>query len=161
MRSVSEKQLAKRKANGERFIASSIAPKSGPSKQTSGGYCPIRRKTKGKPKNAKRSKANLARAHGPVERREWTKLQPCLVPDCGRSPCDAAHLISGGTGRKSEAAWTVPFCSSNVATGYRGHHDEYDGGKRSFMAKYFPGIERAELAVAVEKLWQAHSQRGE
>lgn len=107
-------------------------------------------------KRKPRPNAETERAHGSEERRAWTKREPCIVPNCGRTPCDAAHLVSGGKGRKADASWTVAFCSSNPVTGYVGHHDEFDNGKQSFMAKYFPGIERAELAVAFEARWQAH-----
>ena len=92
---------------------------------------PIRRtRIKHRPK----SKALMLRTHGTPEHRAWMKEQPCLI--CDRTPCDAAHLKSGGTGRKDSYTRSVPLCSTIVAAGYSGHHDEYDAGKQSFRAKY-------------------------
>lgn len=85
-------------------------------------------------KRRPKSKATMERTHGTVEHREWIKRQPCVV--CGRTPSDAAHLKSGGTGRKDDVERTVPMCSNVVPAGYEGHHTEYDAGKQSFRAKY-------------------------
>lgn len=157
----SKKREAERLASDNPHRRSTIVPKpTSVSSKQNGERTPVKatprkpRKPVKKKNDARRAK-NVPRAYGPDERREWTKRQPCIVPGCGRTPCDASHLVSGGTGRKSDAKWTVPFCSSIVATGFRGHHDEYDAGKKSFMAKYFPGIERGALAVACEANWQA------
>jgi hypothetical protein len=105
--------------------------------------------------NAARKAGNLERAHGDAEFRAWMKRQACVV--CGRTPCDAAHLKSGGTGRKADVDQTVPLCST--VPGYSGHHDEYDGrkqagGKRSFVAKY-SHLDLPALAAAIAARWQA------
>lgn len=106
-----------------------------------------------------RRERSLIRAHGTPEFREWIKSQGCVV--CGRVPSDAAHLKSGGTGRKDDVAGTVPLCSTIVARGYSGHHDEYDGrqragGKRAFLAKY-PHLDLPALAAEIRRAWLAFS----
>lgn len=112
--------------------------------------------------NATRKPANLERAHGPAKYRAWIKQQPCVV--CGRTPCDAAHIKTGGGSRKADVDQTVPMCSSIVATGYVGHHDEYDGraragGKATFAARY-PSLDLPALAVETQRAWRAFSGEG-
>lgn len=102
------------------------------------------------PVNRKRKISALERAYGAQQRREWMKLQPCAV--CGRTPSDAAHLTNGGMSRKADASLTVPLCADGML--YLGHHSEYDGGKRSFRAKY--PIDLEALASRTEALWVAH-----
>lgn len=63
-----------------------------------------------RPRNAKRWKANLARAYGPEARREWMKGLPCLT--CGRGPSENAHVATGGMGRKADASQLAPLCHS-------------------------------------------------
>lgn len=97
----------------------------------------------------------MERAHGEPEFREWIKGEPCVV--CGRTPSDAAHLKSGGTGRKADVTATVPMCSTIPALGYSGHHDEYDGrqragGKQTFAAKY-PHLDLPALAAETQRRW--------
>lgn len=103
-----------------------------------------------------RPAAQTERAHGSAERREWTKTRPCAI--CGRTPSDAAHVRSGGTGRKDDVERTVPLCSDDIPSGYIGHHSEYDGrkhagGKRTFEAKY--GVDMLALADENERAWQS------
>ena len=102
------------------------------------------RLARGGPIKAKpRPKADTLRIYGPEAKRAWMKAQPCLI--CGRTPSDAAHLKNGGLSRKGDTEETVPLCADVVPVGYSGHHTEYDGGKRSFCAKY--GVTRDELAA--------------
>lgn len=101
--------------------------------------------------NRARKAANLKRAHGSADHRAWMKRQPCVV--CGRTPSDAAHLKSGGTGRKDDWQHTVPMCSTIVEAGYSGHHDEYDDGKQSFRAKY-AHLDLEQLAVETHERFE-------
>jgi hypothetical protein len=108
--------------------------------------------------NATRKAGNLLRAHGEPEFRAWIKGEPCVV--CGRTPCDAAHLRNGGASRKADVTETVPMCSTLVALGYSGHHDEYDGrqragGRKAFAAKY-PHLDLPALAAETRARWLAH-----
>lgn len=114
-------------------------------------YKSIPRRSSPKKANRKRKAANLLRAHGLPDRRKWTKAQPCYV--CGRTPSDAAHMRSGGVSRKSGASQTVPLCASNPATGYVGHHDEFDAGKQTFAAAH--DFDRDEAARVTEARYQA------
>lgn len=102
--------------------------------------------------NRARKAANLERAHGSPEFRVWMKTQPCVV--CGRTPSDAAHLTNGGKGRKDDVARTVPLCSDYPDCGCLklGHHSEYDGGKRSFRAKY-AHLDLPALAADTQARW--------
>jgi hypothetical protein len=107
-------------------------------------------------RNAARHARELERTHGDADFRAWMKRQPCVV--CGRRPCDAAHLKSGGIGRKDDVGGTVPMCSTTTAG--PGHHDEYDGrtkagGKKTFLAKY-PHLDLPALAAAIAARWQAY-----
>jgi hypothetical protein len=81
------------------------------------------------------------RIYGTPEHRAWMKRQPCVI--CGRTPSDAAHLTNGGTGRKDDWERSLPLCADYPDQGCvkRGHHSEYDGGKRSFRAKYAVDLE--------------------
>lgn len=104
-----------------------------------------------------RTMAETVRAHGDVERREWMKRQPCVI--CGRVPSDAAHVKTGGTGRKADAQLTAPLCSDTACE--RGHHSEYDGrkhagGKRTFEAKYgVDMLDEARKCQARYDAWRA------
>jgi hypothetical protein len=67
---------------------------------------PLKRGGRIKPK--KRSAAEFTRIYGSKARVAWIKAQPCLV--CHRSPCDNAHTVTGGTGRKAGFETIVPLC---------------------------------------------------
>ena len=106
-------------------------------------------------KKRKPSAAEQERKYGTPERRAWFKQRPCII--CGRMPSDMAHVQSGGTGKKDHHRRTVPLCSTIVATGYVGHHAEYDGGKASFLAKHGLTVDDLlDLAEWTESLWQHH-----
>jgi hypothetical protein len=105
--------------------------------------------------NRARKAANLLRAHGEPAFRAWIHEQPCVV--CGRIPSDPAHLTNGGMSRKDAVARTVPLCATIVATGYSGHHAEYDGGKRSFRAKY-AHLDLPALAAETQRRWTLHRE---
>lgn len=106
-------------------------------------------------RNPARRAKELDRTHGDPDFRAWIKRRPCVV--CGRTPCDAAHLKSGGTGRKDDVSGTVPLCSTIGS--YVGHHDEYDGrafagGKKTFAANY-PHLDLWALAAATQRAYEA------
>jgi len=75
---------------------------------------PLKRKTKltskAKPKAKKRTPADFARVYGSLQRVAWIAAQPCVV--CASSPCENAHIKSGGVGRKADATQIVPLCPS-------------------------------------------------
>mgnify|MGYP003672380500 FL=1 len=99
-----------------------------------------------------RRKAERLRAYGGTERIKFVRSMGCSI--CGwvttqprpglEHPIENAHTRSGGTGRKADADTIIPLCWT--------HHDEYDGGKKTFAAKYsFDPIARA---AEVESAWQ-------
>lgn len=53
---------------------------------------------------------DFARVYGSKARVRWVKEQLCCV--CGRSPCENAHTVTGGTGRKGDYTTIVPLCPS-------------------------------------------------
>jgi hypothetical protein len=108
-----------------------------------------------KPKS--RPKAETERAHGPAEYREWMKSQPCIVRGCREQPCDAAHIHSGGTGRKGDYTETVALCSTRPRDGYRGHHEQYDARKKSFPIEH--ELDMAAEAAANQRRWHAVAAR--
>lgn len=74
----------------------------------------IKRKTRMKGANRERKAANLERAHGPAERREWIKTLPCA--NCGIvGYSEGAHIKNGGMSKKADARFIVPLCGQ--------HHD--------------------------------------
>lgn len=110
------------------------------------------------PKQRKgRKPSETERAHGPEEFREWTKRQKCIVRSCTAQPCDAAHVHSGGTGRKDDWTRVVPLCSTQPYFGYEGHHEQYDKAKKSFAKQH--GLEMDTEAVAHQAAWQAELSR--
>ena len=99
-----------------------------------------------------RKAAAFKRCYGSRERVAFVKALGCAV--CGwdtkearpgqRHSIENAHTRSGGASRKADADTIIPLCWT--------HHDEYDGGKKTFAAKYdFDPIARA---VEVESAWQ-------
>jgi hypothetical protein len=115
------------------------------------------RRTRVKSSNPARKAANLTRAHGSPEFREWIKQRPCVA--CGRTPSDAAHLKSGGTGRKDDVTGVVPLCSDFPGDGCMvyGCHSRYDGrapgwGKKTFRA-YHAHVDLEHEARRIEELW--------
>ncbi len=107
-----------------------------------------------KMKKRPKPKAVMLRTHGTEEFRAWMKRQPCIV--CGRTPSDAAHLKSGGVGRKDDVTRTVPLCSDYPDQGCLalGHHSLYDAGKQSFRAEH-AGIDFEDAAAETQARWLA------
>lgn len=97
-----------------------------------------RQHTPVKKKNAKRAKANHARAYG-GEYADWIRSLPCVA--CG-SPglVEAAHVRAGGIGYKSDAKWLVPLCGPFPAPPFtptvEGCHRESHRGIKTFEKKY-------------------------
>jgi hypothetical protein len=94
-----------------------------------------------KPK--KRSAATFARVYGSAERVEFVRWLPCLV--CAMKPCENAHTVTGGTGRKADARTIVPLCHT--------HHQDYDQHRGVFADAAERELMKAS-APRVEALWQ-------
>lgn len=97
-------------------------------------------------KNGKRREKAFRRAYGSKERVEWTRLHGCVV--CARVPCDNAHVVGGGMGRKADADRIVPLC--------REHHDDlHRFGLATFQRVYLTDLPwAAELHAAAWREWQ-------
>lgn len=114
---------------------------------------PIRRNGKPKAVNAQRKAKNFQRAYGGVTRLTWIKAWTCMawrrsVEDCAGA-IDAVHIKSGGTGRKADAALTIPLC--------RLHHRElHQHGARTFEERH--SFTLAAAAELCEAQWQLHVQ---
>lgn len=112
---------------------------------------PLKSKTRVKPVNAKRKKANWARAYGSDERVEFVASLPCVVQRPS-SPCagtiENAHVANGGRGRKADADRVAPICTA--------HHQElHQIGQQSFEARY--GVDLKVAARITEMRWQIAS----
>lgn len=109
----------------------------------------LKRKSPVRKVNQKRRASEFARCYHSKERVAWVQRQPCVV--CTLSPCDNAHIRTGGTGRKAGYRQIVPLCSP--------FYDE-DGchrylhaiGRASFERTY--GIDLVAAAAETERRWQ-------
>lgn len=101
---------------------------------------PIRRK--------KRSAAEFQRAYGGVDRLAWLHGLFCLV--CETTPCEAAHVGSGGMGRKADAEFTVPLC-------HRHHMELHAVGIKTFAQAH--RIDLVAEAARVALAWEAEKER--
>lgn len=75
-------------------------------------------------------------------KRDWIALLGCIVPRCGRSPCDPHHATSRGAG--GDAADLVPLCHYH-------HHEGHAVGWRTFEARHVVDLEQE--AARLEALW--------
>ena len=81
---------------------------------------PLKRKSrliaKSRPKARKRMKAKprssieFQRVYGSKRRVEFVKRMGCCV--CGKTPCENAHIKSGGMGRKADYRDIIPLCTA-------------------------------------------------
>lgn len=82
----------------------------------------------------------------------WLREQACLVPGCGASPCEAAHVrrgTDGGMGRKPSDRWSVPLCTQH-------HRQQHAMGEASFEARH--GILLRPSAEALFESWSVECQ---
>ncbi len=123
---------------------------------------PPERRTRVKSVNRKRKAANMKRAYGPVERREWVKRQACANCHTTRGiaygtevEIVSAHIVTGGMSRKSEADKTVPLCERKDGRGCHQIQHGLNGGWSALLRLDTP--EKREAAAATtEAAWQAH-----
>lgn len=141
MNRISPKQKAKREADGERVIFSTIRPKKdGPPSRRS----PVKRR------NPKRKASEFTRAYGSETRVEWIKRQRCVITGLHSSAVENVHVRGGGASRKADACWIVPMISEL-------HKELHRVGKQSFEAKYEIDLDAA--AAWTESRWRRHQER--
>ena len=104
-------------------------------------------------RNRKRKAANLERAHGPAERREWIKTLPCA--NCGIvGYSEGAHIKNGGMSKKADARFTIPLCGRVV--GVIGCHGVQHSFGWSALVELNTPDKREAAAARTEELWQSH-----
>lgn len=92
-----------------------------------------------------RNRTEHYRIYGSPERQAWFRTLGCLI--CGQSP-EIAHVTNGGMGRKADARYTVPLCTSH-------HAEQHQQGVKSFEQAY--GVDLKASAEWVESQWRQHS----
>ncbi len=120
---------------------------------------PPERRTRVKPKNAKRAKENHERAYGPEERVEWIRTLHCANCDMPAVFWDrkivSAHIKNAGMSRKADARFTIPLCETRFRDGCHDIQHGPNGGWHRLPRLDTP--EKREAAAArTEKLWQAY-----
>ena len=90
-----------------------------------------------------RTAAEKRRIYGTKERIAWFKTLPCVI--CGTpGPCDMAHSVSGGMGRKADYTTLVPLCGVC-------HREQHQMGTKSFEARY--GVSLTDRAAQIQQAW--------
>lgn len=113
-------------------------PKGGSGTPTAGSLSrtrPIRPK--------KRAPDETLRIYGPEARRAWVASLRCAC-GCGGTPCENAHTVTGGTGRKAGFETIIPLTT-------RCHQRQTDRGWGSI------GLTRDEaqaIARDVQRMWE-------
>lgn len=86
-----------------------------------------------------------ARVYGSKARVTFVGSLPCVALHWScTSKVEGHHIVTGGMGRKADAALTVPLCSFH-------HHRLHAMGRLSFERSY--GVALAELAESTERAW--------
>lgn len=67
---------------------------------------PLRRS--GPIKKRRRESGAFRRIYGSKARVQWIKSLPCAC-GCGETPCENAHTVTGGMGRKADAHTIAPL----------------------------------------------------
>ena len=111
--------------------------------------------------NRKRKAANLERAHGPAERREWIKTLPCA--NCGIvGYSEGAHIRNGGMSRKADMRFVIPLCGwhGDWTAADSGFLMSCHGAQHAYGWAELPNLDtlvkREVFADGIENLWQSH-----
>lgn len=97
-------------------------------------------------KRKPRKPSEYARIYGSRERVAWIKSLPCM--ECGGTPCENAHITTGGMGRKAGADTIVPLCPK--------HHRLQHVKGWSALGN---GFLRHSFAALYDYQWQALQRR--
>ena len=111
----------------------------------------LTRRTGVKRANRKRKASEWKRAYRSKEFVLWIKTQPCAVRDEMCNPeSEAAHIKTGGMGRKSSADHIIPLCAFH-------HWSLHWHGKNTFERLH--GQTLADLAKQTQIAWQPSAGR--
>ena len=150
---ISAKTRAKREANGERYLTSTVARSS----------LSQRKASPRKPRSKKRaSKAEDTRIYGPELFRAYLHNHACLGCGYRGTQIQQAHRTTGGMGRKSDWTETGPLCGPRVIWGEprpvttEGCHQAHDSAKRSWRTHR--GETFAEAQRKFFASWEQHSR---
>lgn len=128
------------------------APKGPPREKKA--RAPIPRAGRPKATNAARKKREFARAYGSSARVAWVHAQRCIVAHA--RDCDGlienAHIVTGGAGRKADAAAIVPLC-------HRHHHELHMVGADVFQ--WHRCVRLSLCADDINRAWLAHCEAGQ
>ncbi len=106
------------------------------------------RKTRVKPRNAKRKAKEFDRAYGSEARVEWVKRQRCVA--CGlEGYSENAHVSGGGVGRKADAAKIIPLCIWC-------HRRQHEMGAGTFAIRF--SLDLRALAAETERAWRDYER---
>jgi hypothetical protein len=105
---------------------------------------------KPKPRKAiqrkRRSDAEYERIYGSEARVQWISSLRCAC-GCGGTPCENAHAVTGGTGRKGDADTILPLAP-------KCHRKQHERGWEAIgMTRY----EAIIIASQVQKMWVRRS----
>jgi hypothetical protein len=106
-------------------------------------HTPLRRTGRVNQRNAERRDREFQRCYGSAERVAFVQGLSCV--GCGRTPCENAHSVTGGMGRKADAETIAPLCHDC--------HTRYDQHRTPFDVEACRELVRA-AAARVEALWQ-------
>lgn len=108
---------------------------------------PIARRTRIKPRNAKRAATRFERAYHSDAFCAWVRSLGCSIGGCGSHQIEVAHAVSRGAG----GIWkeTLPLCA-------RHHFIQHVMGVRSFEQAH--GIVLVDVAAAVHLRWRAFAR---
>lgn len=104
----------------------------------------MKRTTRLRTKNPDRRRREFARCYGSPERVAFVQARPCVVPRCGASPCENAHVGTGGAGRKADADRVVPLCPAH-------HRELHRRGARTFAVAH--DLDLQLHAARADALW--------
>jgi hypothetical protein len=107
----------------------------------------VRPKAK-KQRTAAEERVQFAREYGPPGFLAWIHALPSVAS--GRGPCEAAHLGTGGTGRKGDWDTIVPL------TRHEHRHELHQRGLSFVETKY--GISLAHKLAETRAAWQARQE---
>lgn len=108
------------------------------------------------PRKRKRTASERERIYGPPGFVEWIHEQPCA---CCRvvGYSEAAHMVTGGTGRKADWTTIAPLCRTRTVSGWlaEGCHALAHRRGMSALAHREPSFNPETAMVKTQNAWAA------